>query len=77
MYLHPTYVVTPEREPSASPMPADVGAEEKASDGTRPGMRESLRWSEGYERIAETALTMPGTWLLTFMWPTGKPIRSN
>ena len=38
--------------------------EPKAADGTRPGIRESLRWTEGYERIAEMAATMPATRLV-------------
>ena len=38
--------------------------EPKAADGTRPGIRESLRWTEGYERIVEMAVTMPGTRLV-------------
>ena len=42
----------------------EVAREPQAADGTRPGIRESLRWSEGYERIAEMATTMPDT-----AWP--------
>ncbi len=38
--------------------------EPKGADGKRPGMRESLRGREGYERMAETALTMPETRLV-------------
>jgi len=36
----------------------------KGVDGKRAGVRESLRWIEGYERIAEMALTMPETRLV-------------
>lgn len=61
MYLHPTYVVTPEREPLGITDAWMWARQPKAANGTRPGIRESLRWTEGYERIAETALTMPGT----------------
>ena len=64
MYLHPTYVVTPEREPLGVTDAWMWAREKKASDGTRPGIRESLRWTEGHERIAETVLTMPGTRLV-------------
>lgn len=38
--------------------------EPHVSDGWRPGIRESLRWTEGYERIAEMAATMPDTRLV-------------
>ena len=64
LYLHPSYAVTPEREPLGVTDAWRGAREPKASDGTRPGTRESLRWTEGYERIAETALTMPGTRLV-------------
>jgi hypothetical protein len=64
MYLHPTYAVTPEREPLGVTDAWMWARQPKAADGKRPGIRESLRWTEGYERIAETALTMPGTRLV-------------
>jgi len=64
MYLHPTYVVTPEREPLGVTDAWMWAREPKAADGTRPGICESLRWSEGYERIAEMAATMPTTQLV-------------
>ena len=38
--------------------------EPKAGNRKRPGLRESLRWTEGYERIAETAPAMPDTRLV-------------
>ena len=38
--------------------------ESKAADGTRPGIRESLRWSEGCDRVAEMAPSMPDTRLV-------------
>ena len=41
-----------------------AGWQIKGPDGKRAGVRESLRWIEGYERIAETALTMPETRLV-------------
>lgn len=64
MYLHPTYVVTPEREPLGITDAWMWARHTKDGDGNRPGIRESLRWTEGYERIAETAQTMPGTRLV-------------
>jgi len=64
MYLHPTYVVTPQREPLGV-MDAWMWARQpKAADGTRSGVSESQRWIEGYERVAETAATMPQTRLV-------------
>lgn len=64
MYLHPTYAVTPHREPLGV-MDAWMWAREpKGRDGIRPGITESTRWIEGYERIAETAATMPATRLV-------------
>lgn len=51
-YLHPSYVVTPEREPLGVTDAWTRAREAKAPDGARPGIRESLRWIEGYERIA-------------------------
>jgi hypothetical protein len=61
MYLHPTYVVTPEREPLGITDAWMWSREAKAADGTRPGVRESVRWCEGYERVGEMADTMPDT----------------
>jgi len=64
MYLHPTYAVTPDREPLGV---IDVwmwAREAKGADGDRPGLRESLRWLEGYERVAESAAMMPDTRLV-------------
>ena len=64
IHLHPTYVVTPEREPLGVTDAWMWAREPKAGDGTRPGIRESLSWTEGYERIAEMAATMPDTRLV-------------
>jgi hypothetical protein len=44
MYLHPTYAVTPEREPLGITDAWIWSREVKVADGTRPGVRESLRW---------------------------------
>jgi hypothetical protein len=64
MYLHPTYAVTPEREPLGITDAWMWSREAKGADGIRPGMRESLRWTEGYERVSEMADAMPGTRLV-------------
>ena len=64
MYLHPTYVVTPGREPLGVIDAWMWAREAKGADGVRPGVRESLRWIEGYERVAEKAPTMPDTRLV-------------
>jgi hypothetical protein len=39
-------------------------AEARGTDGSRPGLKESLRWIEGYERLAEMALQLPATRLV-------------
>ena len=64
MYLHPTYAVTPQREPLGIIDAWMWAREPKDADGTRPGVSESTRWIEGYERVAETATKMPGTRLV-------------
>ena len=64
LYLHPTYVVTPEREPLGVTDAWMWAREAKDANGQRPGILESQRWIEGYERIAETALGMPDTRLV-------------
>jgi hypothetical protein len=64
MYLHPTYAVSPDREPLGV-LDAWMWARElKGPDGQRPGGRESVRWSEGYARVAELAATLPHTRLV-------------
>lgn len=64
MYLHPTYAVTTDREPLGV-LDAWMWAREKrGSDGVRPGQKESRRWIEGYERVAEMAAEMPATRLV-------------
>ena len=55
MYLHPTYAITPDREPLGV-MDAWMWAREpRGADGSRAGIKESLRWLDGYERVAERA----------------------
>jgi hypothetical protein len=64
MYLHPTYAVTPQREPLGV-IDAWMWAREKLDEeGVRHGQKESGRWIEGYERIAEMAAEMPATRLV-------------
>ena len=61
MYLHPTLCITPERLP--------LGITDtwmwsrglsKAADQANPSIKESRRWIEGYERVAELAARCPG-----------------
>ena len=64
MYLHPTYAVTPQREPLGV-LDAWMWAREKRDKfGKRGGPKESLRWIEGYERIAEMATELSNTRLV-------------
>ena len=64
MYVHPTYAVSTSREPLGV-LDAWMWARElKNEDGKRPGMKESLRWIEGYERLAELAPQLPKTRLV-------------
>ncbi len=64
MYLHPTYAVTPERLPLGVLDAWMWAREAKDEHGRRPGISESLRWIEGYERIAERAVELPDTRLV-------------
>jgi len=64
MYLHPTYAVTPAREPLGVLDAWMWAREPKDAQGQRGGMTESLRWSEGYERLAELAPRLPATRLV-------------
>ena len=64
MYLHPTLAVTTDREPLGV-LDAWMWAREKrGADGARPGLIESKRWVEGYQRVAEMAADMPDTRLV-------------
>jgi len=64
MYLHPTYVVSTDREPLGI-LDAWMWARlPKNEDGTRSGTKESLRWIEGYARLAELAGRLPDTRLV-------------
>ena len=66
MYLHPTYAVSPEREPlgvlDAWMWVRDATG--KASRSLDAGVKESCRWVDGYERLAEQASSLPATRLV-------------
>jgi len=64
MYVHPTYAVTTDREPLGVLDAWMWAREPKGQDGIRPGMKESLRWIEGYERLAELTPQLPTTRLV-------------
>lgn len=64
MYAHPTYAVSTSREPLGVLDAWMWGRDHKDKDGKRPGVKESLRWLEGYERLAEMAPQLPGTRLV-------------
>lgn len=59
MYLHPTYAVTPAREPLGVLDAWMWARERKDRQGKRGGITESQRWIEGYERVAERAQALP------------------
>jgi hypothetical protein len=61
MYLHPTYVVSPEREPLGVLNAWTWAREFKDTQGERTGICESTRWIESYERIAESAQALGHT----------------
>lgn len=61
MYLHPTLAVTPERLPLGVLDAWMWAREPKHADGERSGVSESVRWREGYERVAEVAEAHPDT----------------
>lgn len=63
-YLHPSYANTPEREPLGV-LDAWMWAREfKNEAGVRDGVKESQRWLESYQRLAEQAKQMPQTRLV-------------
>jgi IS4 transposase len=64
MYLHPTYAVTPDREPLGvidAWMWARSAKKGQAGDDE---VVESTRWIDGYERVAEQAAGLPNTRLV-------------
>ena len=64
MYVHPTYAVSPEREPLGVLDAWMWAREPKDAQGQRGGLLESTRWIEGYLRIAELAGRLPDTRLV-------------
>jgi hypothetical protein len=64
MYVHATYAVTPQREPLGVLNAWMWARERKDAEGVRGGEKESTRWIEGYERVAEQAADLPGTRLV-------------
>lgn len=64
MYVHPTYAVSTSREPLGVLDAWMWAREPKDADGFRPGIKESLRWVEGYERLAEMASQLSQTRLV-------------
>jgi hypothetical protein len=64
MYLHPTYAITPEREPLGV-LDAWMWVRGDATlSRSLAGIKESRRWVEGYERVAELAASLPDTRLV-------------
>ena len=64
MYVHPTYAVSPQREPLGVLDAWMWTREPKDTNGQRGGLPESTRWTEGYTRIAELAGRLPDTRLV-------------
>ena len=65
MYLHPTLMVTPERESlGVTDLWMWARGPSKAEDQQQPSVCESTRWVEGYERVAELAEQGPQTRLV-------------
>jgi hypothetical protein len=61
MYLHPTYAVTPDREPLGVLDAWMWARADKGSPQAAEAPVESVRWIEGYERVAEQAEALPDT----------------
>ena len=64
MYLHATYAITSQREPLGVTDAWMWARQRKDADGHRPGAKESIRWIEGYKRVAEMAAEVAGTRLV-------------
>ncbi len=61
MYLHPTLCLTPERVPlGLTDAWMWARGKTKKPDQKTPTIKESIRWVEGYERVAEMAASLPG-----------------
>ncbi|BAE75629.1 Transposase for transposon Tn5 [Sodalis glossinidius str. 'morsitans'] len=61
LYLHPTYVVSTQREPLGVTNAWSWARKFKDDEGVRGGITESIRWIESYERMAESAAALPTT----------------
>ena len=64
MYLHAMYAVNAQRVPLGVLDAWMWAREPKQADGSRGGLLESVRWVEGYERLAELAAELPATRLV-------------
>ncbi len=64
MYVHATYLITPERVPLGVANLWMWAREFRDKNGVRGGQKESLRWIEGYENLAEMAERLPSTRLV-------------
>jgi len=64
MYVHPTYAVSPQREPLGVLDAWMWAREPKDAQGKRGGVLESTPWTEGYTHIAELAASLPDTRLV-------------
>jgi Transposase Tn5 dimerisation domain/Transposase DNA-binding len=64
MYLHATYAVTPDREPLGVMNAWMWAREPRDANGSRGGVKESVRWIESYEIVAEQARALPDTRLV-------------
>jgi hypothetical protein len=64
MFLHATYAVTLAREPLGVLDAWMWARAPKDANGEREGLKESIRWTEGYERVAELAADLPDTRLV-------------
>jgi hypothetical protein len=64
MYLHPTYAVTPDREPLGVIDAWMWARSSHKGQSSNNQVCESTRWIEGYERISEQAASLPDTRLI-------------
>ncbi len=64
MYLHATYAVSPQRVPLGVLNAWMWAREARKDNGARGGLLESVRWLEGYERLADLAGELPATRLV-------------
>jgi hypothetical protein len=71
MYLHPTLALTPEGVMLGT---LDAWMWKREPQG-EASFKESVRWVEGYERVAEIAATMPATRLVYPEVSKGRPRR--